>query len=300
MSGGILTGNGLIEGDLMNDGGDVAPGNLTGSIAVTGSFSQGANGALLLEVGGTNAAAHEFDQLKIGGSAAFGGLLSIRTINGFTPDPSVPLVPLSYASATGDFASTSGNVQIDLRDTGANLAVAGPNPPTPVITAAVSRKTHSNGAPLDVNLPLTGTLGVEPRRSTPDGAHQIVLTFSEPVTIDGASITAGGGSVASYTVNGATVTLNLTGVLNAQLVRLSLTSVSNGVTLVNPSISFGLLVGDANGDGTVNSGDATGTRSRSGQGADTSNARYDVTTDGTINAGDATVVRSRSGDMISR
>lgn len=128
MTGGVLSGSGVIVGDLTNDGGFIAPGTLAGSIGVTGNFTQTANGSLLLEAAGVNSYRPDFDQLKIGGTATLNGKLSVKTINGFTPDPNAPLVPLSYASATGDFASTSGNVQVNLRDTGAALAIAGLNP----------------------------------------------------------------------------------------------------------------------------------------------------------------------------
>jgi len=59
--------------------------------------------------------------------------------------------------------------------------------------------------------------------------------------------------------------------------------------------TMGVLVGDSNGDGTVNSGDAQQTRNRSGQTADGTIFRSDVNTDGTVNSGDAFIVRDRSG-----
>ncbi|MDQ6623822.1 MAG: dockerin type I domain-containing protein [Verrucomicrobiota bacterium] len=56
-----------------------------------------------------------------------------------------------------------------------------------------------------------------------------------------------------------------------------------------------VLIGDTNGDRTVNSGDAQQTRNRSGQATDASNFRSDVNTDGNVNSGDAIIVRARSG-----
>ena len=58
---------------------------------------------------------------------------------------------------------------------------------------------------------------------------------------------------------------------------------------------MGMLIGDTNGDGVVNAGDTTQTRSRSGQTTDATNFRSDVNSDGTINSGDEIAVRSRSG-----
>jgi hypothetical protein len=56
-----------------------------------------------------------------------------------------------------------------------------------------------------------------------------------------------------------------------------------------------ILVGDTNGDGSVNSGDGTQTRSRSGNPIDGTTFRNDVNADGNINSGDSTIVRARSG-----
>jgi hypothetical protein len=61
---------------------------------------------------------------------------------------------------------------------------------------------------------------------------------------------------------------------------------------------MGVLVGDVNGDGAVNSGDALVTRNRGGQQADMTNFRSDINTDGVINGGDTISVRSRGGTAL--
>ncbi len=147
-------------------------------------------------------------------------------------------------------------------------------------------------------LPLNG-VGIEPRRGTPAGNHQIILTFSEPVTLGGAAVTSGVGSVSSYGVSGSTVTVNLTGVSNVQIITIGLTNVSNGAAAISPSVSMGVLLGDVNATGAVNSGDALAIKTRSGQTAGVASYPYDVNCDGTINGGDALVVRARSGDTIN-
>jgi hypothetical protein len=133
LDGGVIIGSGVIEGDVINNGGFISPGHSAGVIHVTGSYSQGANGSLVLEVGGANgnAVVPEFDQLQISGSATLGGNLVLKTINGFTPDPNATFVPLGYSSANGNFASTSGNVQVTLASTGTNMKITGANPPAP-------------------------------------------------------------------------------------------------------------------------------------------------------------------------
>jgi hypothetical protein len=61
---------------------------------------------------------------------------------------------------------------------------------------------------------------------------------------------------------------------------------------------MGVLIGDANQSGSVQSGDAQLTRNRSGQTADATNFRSDFNADGSINAGDATIARTRSGNSL--
>jgi hypothetical protein len=61
-----------------------------------------------------------------------------------------------------------------------------------------------------------------------------------------------------------------------------------------------VLLGDSNGDLSVNSADAQQTRNRSGQLVDTTNFRSDVNVDGVVNSADATVVRRQSGHAPAR
>ena len=91
------------------------------------------------------------------------------------------------------------------------------------------------------------------------------------------------------------MTVNLTGVTNAQRITVTLLGVNNGTNTGNVSVPMGVLIGDTNGDGFVNAGDALQTRNRSGQATDATNFRSDVNTDGFVNSGDTTAVRSRSG-----
>ncbi len=170
---------------------------------------------------------------------------------------------------------------------------SGPCGATP--TSAVSRKLHG-GLPFDILLTPPSGVGVECRSGGVTNDYQVLFTFPSAVTFSGASVTLGTGSVSSSSGSGTTTaTVNLTGVSNAQTITVTLLGVNN---LGDVSVQMGLLVGDANGDRSVNSGDATITRNRSGQPADATNFRSDYNLDGTINSGDATIVRARSGSFI--
>src|SRR5207249_11593459 len=107
------------------------------------------------------------------------------------------------------------------------------------------------------------------------------------------------GSVSSFTVNGSQVTVNLTGVSNAQKLTINLSNVSDGVnTNTAFMLPIGVLLGDTSGDGTVNAADITQTRRQSGNvahGDPAANFREDVTVDGVINAADISAVRKQCG-----
>ncbi|MDQ6623917.1 MAG: TIGR02597 family protein [Verrucomicrobiota bacterium] len=162
--------------------------------------------------------------------------------------------------------------------------------------SAVSRKVHGNAGTFDIPLPLTDTPAVEPRN--PDTGYQIVMTFPVAVTFSGVSVTSGVGS-ATVTGSGTTqATVTLTGTTNAQFVTVSLLSVNDGTNVNDVPVTIGLLIGDTNQDGTVNSGDSQVTRSRSGQVTQGANFKSDLNSDGFVDSGDAFIARRYSGKTL--
>ncbi|MDQ6764483.1 MAG: multicopper oxidase domain-containing protein, partial [Verrucomicrobiota bacterium] len=170
--------------------------------------------------------------------------------------------------------------------------------PPVVPTQVVSRKMHG-GTPFDINLPLSGSPGIECRSGGATGDYQVVFTFPGAVAFNGAAVSAGTGTVNSTSGSGSTsVTVNLTGVANAQTATVKLLGVNNGTSSNDVSVQIGVLIGDTNWDGFVNAGDALQTRNRAGQAVDATNFRSDVNEDGFVNSGDTTIVRSRSGTFL--
>ncbi|MEA2202984.1 MAG: hypothetical protein QOI89_3699 [Solirubrobacteraceae bacterium] len=165
---------------------------------------------------------------------------------------------------------------------------------TPIL--AVSRKTHGTAGTFDVDLPLTGPEGIECRTGGTNGDHTIVATFPGPIaSVGGATC---GGQPATTNVNGSVVTVNCTGVPNAQNIAITLTGVSDGTNIGNVSIPMGVLEGDTTANRAVNSSDISQTQSQSGQQVTASNFREDVTVNGLINSSDISVVQSRSGTAL--
>lgn len=173
------------------------------------------------------------------------------------------------------------------------------------LTSAVSRKTHSTAGAFDVPLPLTGAAGIECRSGGAGGQHQVIFTFAVPVSLDSARYFFTDGSGNHITTNASasgsgtsTITLDLSGVPNAQTSTVALYGVNDGTNIDDVGVKVGFLLGDTSASGAVNSGDAIQVRNNSGQSTTGSNFRTDVNSDGAINSGDATIVRTNSGQAL--
>ena len=213
------------------------------------------------------------------------------------------------AGPKGDRIFVAGSVDSQLENVPATpnlLALAYETGLLPTLRpiSAHSRKTHNAAGPFYVTLPLEGNTGNESRRADANGGHEIVFKFARPVTFQDASVTPAAGKTAELDGPPATsgdakeVNVKLKNVSNVQTITVKLSSVSDGTDTNDVSVQMGVLVGDSNSDGSVNSGDAQQARNRSGQLTDATNFRSDVNTDGTINSGDAFIVRGRSGESI--
>ena len=166
------------------------------------------------------------------------------------------------------------------------------------LTTAVSRKTHGGAGTFDINL-LNANLGPECRSS--GGNHTLVITFNNTVVSGNAAVTSGIGSVAgSPTFAGNTMTVNLTGVTDVQKITVTLSNVTDSFSQVLPDtpVSVNMLIGDTNGNKTVNAGDVAQTKGQSGQPVGAGNFRNDVNATGSINAGDVAQVKANSGHTL--
>jgi hypothetical protein len=170
-------------------------------------------------------------------------------------------------------------------------------PGAPVPTGVVSRKTHGAAGPFDVNLPVAGTPGNECRLGQPgDGDHTIVFTFVNPV-VSVSSATCGG-TAATTGIAGNQVTVNCTGLANAQTVPITLVNLNDGTNSGDVSVLMSVLLGDTTANGVVNASDIGQTKAQSGLPTNGSNFRLDVTINGVINASDIGLVKSKSGTSL--
>ena len=169
------------------------------------------------------------------------------------------------------------------------------------LVSVVSRKTHGAAGDFDINMPLTGTPGVECRSGGASGNHTLVFTFKSNLASGEVSVTGGAGSIASAPAMSAnTMTVNLTNVPNAQRTTLTLHNMKDVANQLLPdtSVTVGFLVGDTTGNGSVNGSDVSQTKVQSGHPITASNFREDVSVNGAINASDVTLVKSRSGTAL--
>ena len=170
--------------------------------------------------------------------------------------------------------------------------------PSIIPVSAVSRKTHGAAGDFDIDLPLSGSTGVECRSS--GGNHTFVLTFSNNVVSGNAAVTAGIGTVGSTSFSGNTMTVNLTGVSDVQQITVDATNVMDtfGHTLADAPVSAVILAGDTNGNRTVNAADVAQTKAQQGAPVDQTNFRNDVNANGTINAADVAIIKANAGNSV--
>ena len=91
--------------------------------------------------------------------------------------------------------------------------------PAVQLSSVVSRKIHGTAGTFDINLPLTGSPGIECRSGGASNTYTMVFTFASPLTsVSSASVTSGTGSVVSSSIgtNAHQYIVNLTSVTNAQ------------------------------------------------------------------------------------
>jgi hypothetical protein len=168
------------------------------------------------------------------------------------------------------------------------------------LKAVVSRKFHGSAGTFDVDLPLAGSRGIECRSGGINSSHTLVFTFANTLTsVSGASVTSGTGSVASSNIDSSDAhnyIVNLTGVVNAQVITVSLTNVTDSAGNFSSAVSvqMGVLLGDVNASGRIDAADVSLVRQQTLQPITSSNFREDVNASGRIDAADVSIVRQQT------
>jgi hypothetical protein len=166
-------------------------------------------------------------------------------------------------------------------------------------TGVVSRKTHGSVGDLDINLPLTGSPGIECRSGGANGEYTLVFSFPNTLTsVASASVTSGTGTISSSVIDSGDAhdyVVSLTGVTNAQVITVSLTNVRDSVGNSSSAVSapMAVLVGDVTGNGTVSNTDVAAIKSQVAAPVTASNFRSDVNANGVISNTDVSVTKAQ-------
>ena len=96
------------------------------------------------------------------------------------------------------------------------------------------------------------------------------------------------------------MTVNLTGVVNAQTLTVTLQGLTDifSQNLPDTPVSVNFLLGDTTANKTVNASDVSQVKSQVGVPVSASNFRTDTTVSGAINASDVSQVKANSGSVI--
>jgi dockerin type I repeat protein len=173
------------------------------------------------------------------------------------------------------------------------------------LTKIVSRKTHGTAGTFDIDLPLTGPVGVECRLPGPSNTYNLIYTFNGNVSVPGTATKTQGNLIVGVPVlgpNANQVTVPLRSVVNAQHVVITLNGVQEsgvgGTTLNNMLARMDVLLGDVNANGTVTTGDVTAVQGQVGGTSNQSTFGYDVNANGLITTGDVTLVQGQVGSHL--
>ncbi len=283
-SGGTLAGNGSLAGSVfVNSGGTVSPGTSTaiGALSISGGYTQLAGGTLALKLAGNTTPGTDYDALAIGGAASLDGTIQTTALNSFQPAGGDAYHVLTFASASGDFATRqgfafggvflveqAGATNLDL------LAIASPivvtnatDSPMPGEISLRDAVAYANaGSQLGVAVTINFAAGLSGRTIVlTQGPLEIGPTGTAAITIDGSSlaqpVTISGNSLANAMQVDSGMQLNLTGVDFTGGTNIDGGAIFNQGTLIVTNAAFTGNTASAGGGAILSTGALTVTGS---------------------------------------
>jgi hypothetical protein len=263
-----------------------SPNGSSGSSFLTGVTCASPTGCLAVGSNSNQALIEQWDGTSwtIAASPSAGALRN-NDLNG------VACASLTSCFAAGFYLNEANNVKQTL--------IEEYSPAITSVAGAASRKIHGSAGTFALDLPLSGTPGIECRNAGATGVdgvdHEIVFDFANDVTSCGTSSlgTLRNGPASTQ------CTLDLAGIANQQSLTVTLNNVIDSENNSGAvSITMGVLLGDVNGNGFVNSSDIGQVKSLSGQSVRGSNYRSDINGDGFLNSTDIALVKSKSGTAL--
>jgi hypothetical protein len=108
-AGGSVYGNqGTIQGPITSNAAiNIGDSPMTvGELSFVGNYTQGANGSLTFDIGGTSPG--QYDQLNVSGRAQLNGLMTVDLLHGFVPQIGNSFDIMNFASESGTFSMVVG------------------------------------------------------------------------------------------------------------------------------------------------------------------------------------------------
>jgi PKD repeat protein len=236
------------------------------------------------------------------------------TINSYTLDFGDGTTPVSQASP--NFSHTYNNpgfytARLTVADTvgqlSTNLAqqvITVTSAAAPQLSSVDSVMTHGAAGNFSVNLPLTGTRGVECRSSAAMGAgnYMLVYTFAHNlVSVDSATVVSGAAMISSSAIgpNANQYTVNLSGVTNAQYVTIGLVNAHDSTGVIGIVFgSLGVLIGDINGVSGVSGSDVNLCKAQVGFDLSPTTFRNDINANGSVSGSDVNLTKAQVGMVL--
>jgi hypothetical protein len=312
---GSLIGNGTVSSIISN--GLIAPsgGNLN---FLQGTLTLETDSLLSFVLDGTQPGV-SYGQMTNISTGTLAGILEVTVTSSFRTQISsqYSFTVLSAGSLTGQFANVPSGSRLYTADGSGSLLVTysgntvtlsdfQPSASVPMLQLVdvVSEKTHGTAGTFDIDLPLSGHPGIECRTGGAAGDYELVFTFTNPLkSVGSATVATGTGTIARDGVdcsNPYHYIVKLTGVTNGQVITVSLGNIQDtlGNLISSASVSMGVLIGDVNASGLVDSGDVFLVRQQTGQNASSSNFREDVNATGLIDSGDVFLTRQHTATSL--
>jgi hypothetical protein len=214
--------------------------------------------------------------------------------DGTSVNQSTPTITHSYTSPNNYQATVRVTDGRGLTSPNGAKAVVSVQPPTSPV--ALSRKSHGEAGPFNINLPLTGPPGIECRSGGANKDYQIVVLFPSAITCSNIVVTSGTGSVTNFSGNGSNAfTINLTGVTSAQSIAVTLFGLNDGSSANDLVVPMRNLVGDTTGNGIVSNADVSTVKAQVSTTVTTSTFRSDVNASGAISNVDVNETKAQVG-----
>jgi len=169
------------------------------------------------------------------------------------------------------------------------------------LLSVVSSKVHGTAGTFDINLPLTGSPGIECRSGGVTGDHTIVFSFVNPLVSVGSASMSGNGMIDMSNTginpsNPHEYIVSLTGVANAQTITVTLAGITDTTGAFTSSLTapMGVLLGDVNATRVVDGNDVSAVQSQTRQPVSGTNFRDDVNANGIIDGNDVSTTQGQT------